>query len=198
MAGTVRAQRLRAGTICRALAAAALVVAVWTAQDAPAWAQKVIPESVQMMEPHRLHIGDRVRAWTSAEGTPIEGMIVAVGDTSVTVAAGEEAALLSLPTLDHMQVRQTRSHIRRAAAVGAAIGVVASLFIVTREILGHEVDAGERVGLTAACVAGGAVLGTGVGLAARSVRWQPVDLVTLKPHAADAGPALRVSWTFRF
>jgi hypothetical protein len=40
-------------------------------------------------------------------------------------------------------------------------------------------------------------LGLGVARITRSVVWEPVDLVTLKPHAADAR-GLRLSYTIAF
>lgn len=179
-------------------AVAALLALAASAAAPPAWAQKPIPETLRMMEPHLLRIGDYVRAWPNEGGPPISGTIVAVGSTSVTVATKKDAALLQLAEIHHLNVRRTHSHIRRAALIGAAVGLVAGLLLVTEEITGEPIDTSERIWKTAAFTGGGAALGAGVGLALRSVTWQPVDLVTLKPQAADARPALRVSWTVRF
>jgi hypothetical protein len=182
----------------RLVACAAVVATAGMAQPAAAWAQKPIPETVRMMEPHRLRIGDSVRAWATAAGTPLEGTIVGVGADTITLATREDAVLLTLPGLDRMQVKRTRSHVRRAAAIGAGVGLVASFLLVTDELFGRELDAGERIGWTAASVAGGAALGAGAGYLTRSITWHPVDLVTLKPQPAPVRPALRLSWTIRF
>lgn len=173
-----------------------------------AWAQKPIPETLRMMEPHRLRIGDYVRAWPNEGGPPIEGTIVALASSTLNIATKEEAALVSLPSIHHMNVRRTRSHVRAATAIGAGIGLLVGAFLITDEVAGRHVDAGERVAWTAGLAAGGAGLGAAVGRLTRSVTWQPVDLVTLKPHpiaargaaaqAADVRPALRWSWTVRF
>ena len=183
--------------VTRSVAAGALILAA-CAPPAPAWAQKPIPESVRMMDPHLLRIGDKVRAWSTPEGPPVQGTIVALGSSTVTVATRQDAALINIPSLHRMEVKRTRSHFRRAAAIGAGVGLLASFLIVTEELFGHDLDAGDRIGWTGVCVASGALLGTGVGLAARSVKWEPIDLVTLKPLAAESRPALRVSWTIRF
>jgi hypothetical protein len=179
-------------------AAAGLLAAALSWAAAPAWAQKPIPESLRTMEPHHLRVGDFVRAWPNEGGPPISGTIVGVGSSTITVATRKDAALLSLPEIHHMNVRRTRSHVRRAALIGAGVGLLAGVFLATEEVLGHAVDTRDRITWTAGLTAGGGVLGAGVGLAARSVTWQPVDLVTLKPQAAEAGPALRLSWTIRF
>jgi hypothetical protein len=88
--------------------------------------------------------------------------------------------------------------VRRSALIGAGVGLIAGLLLVTEEIEGGDIDTSERIWKTALYTAGGAVLGTGVGLALRSTTWQPVDLVTLKPQAARPIPGLRVAWTVRF
>lgn len=180
------------------LAVAGLLALAASAAAPPAWAQKPIPGTVRMMEPHLLRIGDYVRAWPNEGGPPVSGTIVAVGSTTITVATKDDVALLELPQIHHMHLRHTRSHVRRAALIGAAVGLVAGLLLVTDEIAGEPIDTSERIWKTAAFTAGGAALGTGVGAILRSVTWQPVDLVTLKPQAAEARPALRVSWTLRF
>jgi hypothetical protein len=182
--------------IGRGAAAGLLALAVSGAE--PAWAQKPIPETVRMMEPHLLRIGDYVRAWPNEGGPPIAGTIVALGSSSLTVATKEDAVLLSLPEIHHMNLRKTRSHVRRTALIGAGVGLLAGLLLVTEEIAGHPVSTRDRIEWTAGLTAGGAALGAGVGLVTRSVKWHPVDLVTLKPQAADARPAARVSWTIRF
>ena len=68
----------------------------------------------------------------------------------------------------------------------------------TEEIFNRELDWEERVAWTAGLTAGGAAAGAGIGYVTRSVSWQPVDLVTLKPQVARTLPAARVSWTVRF
>jgi hypothetical protein len=183
--------------IGRGVAAGLLGLAVWGAA-APAWAQKPIPETLRMMEPHRLRIGDYVSAWPNEGGPPVSGTIVAVGTSTLTVATKKEGVLLDLSAIHHMNLRQTRSHIRRGTLIGAGVGLLTGLLLVTEEVVGHPIDTSDRIWWTAGLTAGGAALGTGVGYAARSVTWQPVDLVTLKPQAAAAGPAVRVSWTIRF
>jgi hypothetical protein len=166
---------------------------------APAWAQKPIPETVRMMEPHRLRIGDVVRVWT-AESPMVQGPVVAVSSTTLTVAGREEAVLVDLPTTSRMEVRRVHQHVRRGALIGAGLGLVAGSFLITRELLGHEVGAGERIGWMAGLTAAGAGGGAGVARLARSVTWQPVDLVTLKPQprATLLRPGFRLSWTVRF
>ncbi|PYQ39129.1 MAG: hypothetical protein DMF77_22340, partial [Acidobacteria bacterium] len=57
---------------------AALTVLAALFAAAPAWAQKPIPETVRMMEPHRLRIGDYVRAWPTLPGPVVQGPVVAV------------------------------------------------------------------------------------------------------------------------
>jgi hypothetical protein len=182
----------------RARVAGVVAAAALVASPPAAWAQKPIPESVRMMEPHRLRIGDVVRAWPTAAGPPIQGTVVGVSASTLTVATRQEAELVTLPALHHMEVKRTRSHIRLATAIGAGLGVLAGVFLATEDVVGRELDAGERVAWTAGLAAGGAATGAAVGLLTRSVTWQPVDLVTLKPQAADMRPALRVSWTVRF
>jgi len=181
----------------RAVAASALAAFVLAAAP-PAWAQKPIPETVRMMEPHRLRIGDYVRVWATAEGPMLQGPVVAVSSSTLTVAGREEAVLVDLPTSSRMEVRRVHQHIRRGAAIGAALGLVAGSFLITRELLGHEVRAGERIGWMAGLTAAGAGAGAGIARLARSETWQPVDLVTLKPQTTDAGPGFRLSWTVRF
>jgi hypothetical protein len=179
-------------------AAAALLLVLAVSGAAPAWAQRPIPETVRMMEPHRLRIGDYVRAWPNEGGPPIAGTIVAVGSTTLTVATKKDGVLLNLPDIHHMNVKRTNSHIRRAALIGAAVGLISSFFLVTEEIAGHPIDTSDRIWRSAALTAGGAVLGSAAGLGFRSVTWEPVDLVTLKPQAARAQPAAQLSWTIRF
>jgi hypothetical protein len=164
----------------------------------PAWAQKPIPESIRMMEPHRLRIGDYVRAWPAPPGPVVQGPVVAVSSTTLTLAGREEAALVDLTQMDHMQVRRIHGHYRRGALIGAGLGLVASALLVTRELFGREVGGWERAGWTAAATAAGAGIGVGVARLTRDVVWEPVDLVTLKPHHADAGAAMRLSYTLRF
>ncbi|HUG54076.1 MAG TPA: hypothetical protein VMR21_10755 [Vicinamibacteria bacterium] len=182
----------------RAVVPGAMVLAAWLVPVPPALAQKPIPETVRMMEPHLLRIGDKVRAWPTPASRAVEGTIVGVGSDSVTVATREEAVLLTLPSLDRMQVRRTRSHVRRAAAIGAGVGLIASFLLVTEELLGRDLDAGERIAWTAGLVGAGAAAGAGAGYLTRSVTWHPVDLVTLRPHPTPVRPALRLSWTVRF
>lgn len=179
-------------------AATGLLALALSVAAAPAWAQKPIPGTVRMMPPHLLRIGDYVSAWPNEGGPPVAGTIVAVGTSTLTVATKEEGVLLDLAEIHHMNVRRTHSHIRRAALIGTAVGLIAGLLLVTEEITGESMDTSEKIWKTAAATAGGAALGTGVGIATRSVKWQPVDLVTLKPQAAQPRPAVRVSWTIRF
>jgi hypothetical protein len=179
------------------LAIAGLILAFSTAAG-PAWAQKPIPGTVRMMEPHHLRIGDYVRAWPSEGGPPVSGTVVGVGQTTLTVATRSEGVLLDLAQIDHMHLRHKHSHVRRGALIGAGVGLIAGLLLVTEEIEGGPIDTSERIWKTAAYTAGGAVLGTAVGVAVRSTTWQPVDLVTLKPQAARPTPALRLAWTVRF
>jgi len=180
--------------------ALAALAAALLAPGAPAWAQKPIPETVRMMEPHRLRIGDVVRAWSSADAPFVQGPVVGVSSTTLTVTGREEAVLLDLPSLTKLEVRQRHTHLRRGALIGAGVGLVASAFIATRELLGHEVGGWERAAWMGGLAAGGALAGTGVARLARSTTWQPVDLVTLKPlpRAARARPTVRLAWTFRF
>jgi hypothetical protein len=184
--------------VTRRAAAGALAAAVLAAAPSAAWAQKPIPETVRMMEPHRLRIGDYVRVWATAHGPVVQGPVVAVSSTTLTLAGREEAVLVDLPSSARMEVRRIRSHARRGALIGAGLGLVAGSFLITRELLGHEVGAGERVGWMAGLTAGAAGAGAGIARLTQSVKWQPVDLVTLKPQTTDAGPALRLSWTIRF
>jgi len=181
---------------------AALIVlaAALLSTAAPAWAQKPIPETVRMMEPHRLRIGDVVRVWPTAQSPMIQGPVVAVSSTTLTLAGREEAVLVDLPTTSRVEVRRVHQHVRRGALIGAGLGLVAGSFLITRELLGHEVGAGERIGWMAGLTAAGAGGGAAIARLARSTTWQPVDLVTLKPQprATDAGPGFRVSWTVRF
>jgi len=97
-------------------------------------------------------------------------------------------------------VRRVHQHVRRGAAIGAGVGLVAGAFVATRELLGHEVGGWERAAWMGGLAAGGALAGTGVARLARSTTWQPVDLVTLKPQprTARARPTVRLAWTFRF
>jgi hypothetical protein len=184
--------------VTRPAALTVLAAALFSA--APAWAQKPIPETVRMMEPHRLRIGDYVRAWPTVPGPVVQGPVVAVSSTTLTIAGREEAVLVDLLAMSRMEVRRAHQHVRRGALIGAGLGLVAGSFLITRELLGHEVGAGERIGWMAGLTAAGAGAGAGIARLARSTTWQPVDLVTLKPQprATDAGPGFRVSWTVRF
>ena len=181
----------------RTAAAGALAAAVLAAAPS-AWAQKPIPETVRMMEPHRLRIGDVVRVWATAQGPMVEGPVVAVSDSTLTVAGREEAVLVDLPTTSRMEVRRVHQHVRRGAIIGASLGLIAGSFLITRELLGHDVRAGERIAWMTGLTVGGAGAGAGIGRLLRSETWQPVDLVTLKPRTTDAGPGFRLSWTVRF
>jgi len=186
---------MRASVAC-AVAAAILIQAV------PVRAEKVvIPETVRMMEPHLLNIGDYVRAWPPTQGAPPQqGEIVAVSANTVTITGHDHAELLTLGSLGRLEVRRRRDHIWRGTLIGAGLGVLASLFLVSREMFGHEIGAWERVGWTAGLTAGGAGLGALGGRLTRTTRWQPVDLVTLKPQPrADLSPArVGFAWTVRF
>ncbi|HYU42672.1 MAG TPA: hypothetical protein VEQ84_11025 [Vicinamibacteria bacterium] len=184
--------------VTRPAALTVLAAALFSA--APAWAQKPIPETVRMMEPHRLRIGDYVRAWPTVPGPIVQGPVVAVSSTTLTIAGREEAVLVDLQAMSRMEVRRVHQHVRRGALIGAGLGLVAGSFLITRELLGHEVGAGERIGWMAGLTAAGAGAGAGIARLARSTTWPPVDLVTLKPQprATDAGPGLRFSWTVRF
>jgi hypothetical protein len=178
----------------RTAAAGALAAAVLAGAPS-AWAQKPIPEAVRMMEPHRLRIGDVVRVWTTtAQGRPsVEGSVVAVSSTTLTLAGREEAVLVDLPTSSRLQVRRVHQHVRRGAVIGAALGLVAGIFVG-----GDDVGAWERAAWMTGLTAAGAGAGAGIARLARSETWQPVDLVTLKPKTTDAGPGFRLSWTVRF
>ncbi|HEU0108702.1 MAG TPA: hypothetical protein VFT38_21125 [Vicinamibacteria bacterium] len=184
--------------VTRPAALTVLAAALFSA--APAWAQNPIPETVRMMEPHRLRIGDYVRAWPTVPGSIVQGPVVAVSSTTVTIAGREEAVLVDLQAMSRMEVRRVHQHVRRGALIGAGVGLVASAFVATRELLGHEVGGWERAAWMGGLTAGGALAGTGVGRLARSTTWQPVDLVTLKPQprTARARPTVRLAWTFRF
>jgi hypothetical protein len=181
-------------------AAAGVLAAAVFATAPSAWAQKPIPETVRMMEPHRLRIGDVVRVWATAHGPSVEGPVLAVSSSTLTIAGREEAVLVDLPVTARMEVRRVHQHVRRGAAIGAALGLVAGSFLITRELLGHDVGAGERIGWMSGLTVAGAGAGAGVARLARRETWLPVDLITLKPQPAttDAGPALRLSWTIRF
>jgi hypothetical protein len=183
----------------RTAAAGALAAAVLAAAPS-AWAQKPIPEAVRMMEPHRLRIGDVVRVWATAQGPAVEGPVVAVSTSTLTITGREEAVLVDLPTTSRLQVRRVHQHVRRGAVIGAALGLVAGSFLITRELLGHDIGAGERIAWMTGLTAVGAAGGAGIARLARSETWQPVDLVTLKPQprTTDVGPAFRLSWTVRF
>ena len=186
--------------VSRAAGASALAAALLAAAPS-AWAQKPIPEAVRMMERHRLRIGDVVRVWTTTAPDPsVEGSVVAVSGTTLTIAGREEAVLVDLPTTSRLQVRHVHQHVRRGALIGAALGLVAGSFLITREVVGHEVGAWERVAWMSGLTVGGAGLGAGIARLARSETWQPVDLVTLKPQprTTDTGPGFRLSWTVRF
>ncbi len=184
--------------VTRPAALTVLAAALFSA--APAWAQKPIPETVRTMEPHRLRIGDYVRAWPTVPGSIVQGPVVAVSSTTLTIAGHEEAVLVDLQAMSRMEVRRVHQHVRRGALIGAGVGLVASAFVATRELLGHEVGGWERAAWMGGLTAGGALAGTGVGRLARSTTWQPVDLVTLKPQprTARARPTVRLAWTFRF
>ena len=54
---------------------AGLLALAVSAAAPSAWAQKPIPEAVRMMEPHRLRIGDYVRAWPNEGGPPVSGTV---------------------------------------------------------------------------------------------------------------------------
>jgi hypothetical protein len=178
----------------RTAAAGALAAAVLAAAPS-AWAQKPIPEAVRMMEPHRLRIGDVVRVWATAQGPSVEGQVLAVSASTLTIAGHEEAMLVDLPTTSRLQVRHVHQHVRRGAVIGAALGLVAGIFVG-----GDDVGAWERAAWMTGLTAAGAGAGAGIARLARSETWQPVDLVTLKPQprTTDVGPAFRLSWTVRF
>ena len=184
--------------VTRPAAFTVLAAALFAA--APAWAQKPIPETVRMMEPHRLRIGDYVRAWPTVPGPVVQGPVVAVSSTTLTIAGREEAVLVDLQAMSRMEVRRVHQHVRRGALIGAGVGLLAGAFVATRELLGHEVGGWERAAWMGGLAAGGALAGTGVARLARSTTWQPVDLVTLKPQprTARARPTVRLAWTFRF
>jgi hypothetical protein len=181
---------------------AAVVAASVLAQARPARAEKiVIPETVRMMEPHLLQIGDYVRAWPSSPGGPSrQGEIVGESPTTLTITGRDHAELLTLGSLGRLEVRHRYTHTRRGALIGAAVGLVASAFVVSRELFGHEIGDWERVGWTAAFTAGGAGLGAVAGHYTRTTRWQAVDLTTLRPQprADRSAPAVRLAWTVRF
>jgi hypothetical protein len=181
----------------RVTAATAMALSAWAATPSPAWAQKPIPESIQMMEPHRLRIGDYIRAWPTEKGPAIQGPVIAFSTSTLTLAGREEAELVDLPLMARLEVRRIHGHYLRDTLIGAGLGAVASALLVTREIFGRPVKGWERTGWTAGAIAGGAGLGLGVARITRSVVWEPVDLVTLKPHAADAR-GLRLSYTIQF
>jgi hypothetical protein len=184
--------------VTRLAALPVLAAALFSA--APAWAQKPIPETVRMMEPHHLRIGDYVRAWPTVPGPIVQGPVVAVSSTTLTIAGREEAVLVDLQAMSRMEVRRVHQHVRRGALLGAGVGLLASAFVATRELLGHEVGGWERAAWMGGLAAGGALAGTGVARLTRSTTWQPVDLVTLKPQprTARARPTVRLAWTFRF
>jgi hypothetical protein len=97
-----------------------------------------------------------------------------------------------------MEVRRTKSHVKRATLIGAGVGLIAGLLLVTEEIFNRPLDWEERALGYAGFTAGGAALGAGIGYLTRSERWEPVDLVTLKPRSAARAPGLRLAWTVRF
>jgi hypothetical protein len=171
----------------RATAAGLLALAAAAFPSAAGASEKPIPESILMMEPHRLRIGDYVRAWPTEQGPPVQGPVLAFSSSTLTLAGREEAALVDLPLMARLEVRRIHSHYRRAALIGAGVGLIASALLVTRELFGRKVGAWERTGWTVGLAAGGAGAGVLVARLSRQVRWDPVDLVTLKPHkAADA------------
>ena len=174
-------------------AAAGALAAVVLAAAPSAWAQKPIPEAVRMMEPHRLRFGDILRVWPTAQGPMVEGPLVAVSASTLTIAGREDAVLVDLPTTSSLQVRRVHQHIRRGAVIGAALGLVAGIFVG-----GEDVGAWERAAWMTGLTAAGAGAGAGIARLARSETWQPVDLVTLKPQTTDTGPGFRLSWTVRF
>jgi hypothetical protein len=179
----------------RRAAGASVLAAALVAAAPSAWAQKPIPESVRMMEPHRLRIGDVVRVWATAKGPSVEGSVVAVSSSTLTIAGREEAVLVDLPTTSRLQVRRVHQHVRRGALIGAGLGLVAGALVG-----GDNVGAWERAAWMTGLTAAGAGAGAGIARLARSETWQPVDLVTLKPQprTTDAGPGFRLSWTVRF
>jgi hypothetical protein len=125
----------------------------------------------------------------------VEGPLVAVSASTLTIAGREDAVLVDLPTTSSLQVRRVHQHIRRGAVIGAALGLVAGIFVG-----GEDVGAWERAAWMTGLTAAGAGAGAGIARLARSETWQPVNLVTLKPQPriTDVGPGFRLSWTVRF
>ncbi|PYQ51853.1 MAG: hypothetical protein DMF78_12505, partial [Acidobacteria bacterium] len=119
---------------------AGVAAAALLAQAVPARAEKaVIPETVRMMEPHLLRIGDYVRAWPSSPGgTPLQGEIVGESPTTLTITGRERAELLNLSSLGRLEIRRRYGHARRGALIGAGVGLIASAFVVSRELFGRE------------------------------------------------------------
>jgi hypothetical protein len=128
----------------------------------------------------------------------VEGPIVGFSATTFTVARSDDAALVDITTARRLEVRRRHAHYGRGALIGGALGLLAGSFLITDEVVGHKIDAWERAAWMTGLTAGGAALGVGVARLTRKETWEPLDLVTLRPHAADAGPALRLSVTLRF
>ena len=109
---------------------AGVAAAALLAQAVPARAEKaVIPETVRMMEPHLLRIGDYVRAWPSSPGgTPLQGEIVGESPTTLTITGRERAELLNLSSLGRLEIRRRYGHARRGALIGAGVGLGTAFF----------------------------------------------------------------------
>jgi len=154
------------------------------------------------IEPHLLRIGDRVRAWRPGASRPLQGIVVAASASALTVTAGERAELVTFDEVSRLEVRRTRTRRGRGALIGLAVGLLASAFVVTEDVLDRDLDTGQRLAGVAAMGGLGAGLGALTGTFVETGPWRAVTIepAPRPPDAAARAPAkgvrLTVSLTF--
>jgi hypothetical protein len=146
------------------------------------------------VHPYRVFTGQRVRLWTPPEhgGFVAQNAVVtAVDSEGLTVVFKDRTELVAFTDLSRMEVRRGWRYMKRAAVIGLVAGAVIGA-------VSDDGDGGDKFATGAYYGAAGAALGAATAGAIWPARWLPVDVDSIRPHAAADRGAVRVSFTLSF
>ena len=153
-----------------------------------------------------LQAGDRVRVRASTMPTEAVGEVVDAQSDVLTIRVPDKAASIEVPrsAITHLQRSLgMRRNTAKGAGVGALIGAAAGVVFVVAASGGEssEGGAGSWALIFGAAGAGaGAILGTAIGAAQKTERWQGIPVgraavgIHVVPERRGAGLALSVGF----
>jgi hypothetical protein len=147
-----------------------------------------------------LSVGSRVRLRSTAFGGEVEGLVAAVDEQALTLAAGDRAAL-KVPLASILGAETSIGH-RRHTLVGLGAGVLGGLLLG----LAAQVDPNNcgafsnsfcsRGDALRGGAVGGGLIGAGIGALIKSDRWAPVQIGGTSATGERSGFGVRIAFRF--